>query len=289
MTSLYPPEPAPTSIDINSIGPTSFNNETLKPIEKFDNKARSGEIGTVKRISREETARLDPFSKIDDHNTVLAIFPIDVSTSDKPDAKIKYKRGYENYSGNEKDRISLQDQGYLSNFRFEKVPAGSTVLSPVDGQLFLFRENAATNDHPFSHAIIEFKPREGEIFVMTIDGGSTSGGRGMMNPSRSDVFRSLTNAPAYDQITMSPSILEVIEQAIPVKKGQPIMQTATEINVGFDITFSARPNTDSSKLKKVGETIENGEKRDVFQVPSTHLKLHLSEDGEIVQPQLPNN
>lgn len=38
------PTLAPPSEDINSIGPTSFNNETLQPIEKFDNTATKGEI-----------------------------------------------------------------------------------------------------------------------------------------------------------------------------------------------------------------------------------------------------
>lgn len=260
----------------------------VNPDERFDNKARSGEIKTIKRIPQEEVEALDSFAKIDDHNTVLAIHPLDLSTSNKPDAKIKYKRGNSN-NVYVQDGIDREAEGYYSLFIFEKVPAGSTILAPVDGRLFVFREKDSTNDHPFSKAVIEFQPREGEIFVIMIGGRSTSGG-GMMNPPRSDVFRSLTDAPAYESSPVksdnSPSILEVIEQAIPIKKGQPIMQSVMETNVGFEVNFSARPNTDPGKFKKVGETSVDGQKRDVVQAPATHLKLLLSEDGEIVQPEL---
>jgi len=275
--------------DKRLVSSTGAETKKVNPEEIFHNKARSGEVGTIKRIPEEEVGKLDSFAKIDDHNTVQVLYPIDVSTSDKPDAKIEYTKGYGG-SGSEQDIAKRRGQGYLNLFYFEKVPARSTILAPVDGLLYLTisrRNHSATaNDHPINNAVIEFQSRKGDTFVMQIGGGSTKGGS-MMNPPRSDVFRSLTNAPIYNPNT-SPSRVEALEQAIPVKKGQPIMQSAIEIDLGFHVSFAMRPNTDMSKFKKIGEEIVNGKKiGDIIQEPATNLELFLSEEGEIVQPQLP--
>jgi len=262
----------------------SVNEPTpVNPVEFFNNKARSGEIETIKRIPEEEVAGLNSFARIDDHNTVQAIFPIDVSTSNKPDTKLKFTKRNTG-TGNDQDRINRADQGYLNIYYIEKVPAGSTILAPVDGNLIVFMNpnlrKDATNDHPFFQAMIAFQPREGEEFRMQIGGRSTEGG---MMDKRLDIFRSLTKAPVYD-INKSPGERsEILKQAIPVKKGDPILQAAMDI----DVSFSMGGDFDSGTRKET--TLNNGTKVTMVQGQPTNLELFLSENGEIVQPQLSTN
>jgi len=247
-------------------------------VEVFDNKARSGEVGTIKRIPEEEVGKLDSFAKINDRNTVLAIFPIDVSTSNKPDTKLKFTKSHVG-PGTDQDMINRADQGYLNIFYFENVPAGSTILAPSDGRLYLYSFSKNPNpDYPIGNAALEFQAREGEEYRMIISGSTGSG----IN-SKSDVFKSLTNAPVIKDGMSSDEILVVREKkATFVKKGERIMQVGdNEVRIGFQM----RGNNDLSTRK---ETIINGEKLPIVQKVPTNVELFLSEDGEIVQPQPTN-
>ena len=264
----------------------SSPSEASASTEVFNPTAREGVIkpSMIERVPQGEIDKLDPFEKINDKNTVLAVYPIDVSTSDKPDAKMKYKKR-NGGSGSDEDRIIRAKQGYLNSFYIENVPAGSTILSPVDGRLIVYKEIlwkkdiSINEDHPFGKAVIFFKPKEDEQYVMTIGGHSTKGGQ--MN-TRGDVFKSLTDAPIYESGTSN--MLKVIEQAIPVKKGQPILQVAMEVHVGFDLG-----DVTQAKRTITGTTVVDGKEMLVGQNAPSNLKLFLSEDGEIVQPHLPAN
>lgn len=257
---------------------------TVNPDEVFDSGATSGEIkpNDLTILSQQEIDKLDALAQIGDRNTVLVLYPIDVSTSNKPDAKIKFKKTYTG-NGNEQDRIDRAEQGFFNVFDFDSVPAGSTIHAPIDGNLVVHTWSGnptPINDHDFITATIDFLVN-GEEYTLIISGGEKTRGPRV----RGDVFRSLTNAPITGS-NMSPGEkIEIKRQAIPIKRGDPILQVADK---DVKVTFVMRGSIDMSKLDKwkFKEEVIDGKTVRIAMEDPTNLELFLS-DGLIVQPPAP--
>lgn len=210
-------------------------------------------------------------------DTVL--YPIDISTSNKPDGTIKYKKTYTG-NGNEQDRKNRAEQGSLNVLDFDNVPAGSTIFAPADGRLVVYTWSGnptPINNHDFFEATIDFLVN-GEEYRLIITGGEKTGGPRV----RGDVFRSLTKAPVTGS-RMSPSeILEIKRQAISIKRGDPILQVADK---EVDVTLVMRGSIDMSKTDKwqFKEEVIDGKVVTIPMENPVNLELLLS-DGAIATP-----
>lgn len=249
-----------------------------KPVERFNPIARTGEVKPtmITRIPEEQMQALNSLTKINDgNNTLQGVYPLETSTSGKPDTKTKFKRA-NNGSGNEQDRANRAEKGFLNIVSFDNIPAGSTILAPVDGRLTLFTASGnptPLSDHDFITAVIDFQV-EGKEIIMVISGGSTKGG--MMN-SRIDVFKPLTNAPVVGYSMPLQEQLRIRKEAVPVKKGTRILVADTEIDAVFYI---------SGNLIPTGEKIiVDGKELDLFEEGRTNFQFFLSPDGRLIMPE----
>lgn len=257
---------------LDHIKGNSLSSEASTNPEVFDPTARSGVIkpSMIERLPQEEIDKLDPFEKISDHNTVLGIYPLDISKSSKSDAELNFLR--RSGGANEQDRLDLTKKGFLNSLYVENIPQGTLILAPVDGNLTVFTASGNStpiNDLDFSNAAIDFLV-DGEEFRLIISGGIKKNGT-------QTVLKNLTNAPIGSG--MSPEeALQVQAKAIPVKKGTPIFQAATNNMVaGFDL----RGNFDRSKDEI---KIINGKEVIFLREAPTNLEFFSSPNGKILIP-----
>lgn len=252
-----------------------FKGKTSSPeASVFDPTATSGVIkpSMIERLPQEEIAKLDPFTKIDDRNTIQVLYPIDVSTSKNPNVSIEYKKSL-NISKTTGNQSHLEQQGFYNAFYSKNIPSGTIIYAPVDGKLILYTDSGnipPINDRDYSTATIDFQVN-GKDYRMIITGGKKN---------RGDIFNTLTNAPVIGSSKMSrEEVAKINNQAISIKRGNPILQVAED---KIDFKFWIRGDFDQSKAYK---GLLNGQ--EVIFVPETptNLDFFSTPNGGLVRLQ----
>lgn len=248
---------------------------TDKPSLVFDVNIRKGTIlpNATQQVSQQEINKLDPFKKIDDHNTVIVVYPIDLRSSSNPNAKHQFEIT-NNDSGNDKDRARLTEEGFLNSIGIDNVPAGTIIRAPVDGKLHLLANNKLpVAERNVESAQITFVLEDGRVFNLLISGGIKSNGL------RPGVFKTITKAPTRTYGMSPREVSDIIKQGIPVNKGDPILQVIPN-NVILGLYLQG--NTDLSK--GVERSLPNGEKVLMVKDEPTNLEFFLSPTGKFIVP-----
>lgn len=163
-----------------------------------------------------------------DKGTLQIQYPLDLSQSSDPNAKISFERAYGGF--NAVDRIALQGKEYYDWIGFKNVPKGAIIKAPLDGYFVISETNGEKHESQKSTGgIIVFQAPNGNIYRLNIGGVS---GNNIF------VFTPLLDAP---DLVSENNRTPVGTYGIKIQKGQALFQTNTRLDeVGFGILMAVK-------------------------------------------------